>query len=55
MVLPPDMTHNEFDVNEDLLGPMKEFLIENLIKTSEIKGFTLPVKVKYFCPPKGIK
>jgi hypothetical protein len=46
------MTHNEFNIDYDLFEPMKHFFIESYIITSVVVGNPMPLKVKFYLPPK---
>jgi len=49
------MTHNEFDVLEDLYEPISQFLIESNIHPSTVIGRTQGIRPKYFYTPKVIR
>lgn len=49
------MSHNEFDLHKDLFEPIRQFLVESNIVTSHVKGHVVPLKDKYFYPPKAIR
>ena len=50
------MTHNEFDLQTDLILPLQKFFIESyLITTLKKESKAIKIKDKYFQPPQYIQ
>jgi fermentation-respiration switch protein FrsA (DUF1100 family) len=55
LIMPATMTHNDFDIQTDLIDPLKQFFLESNVVPTLGVGSILKLKRKFTIPPESFR
>jgi len=55
LIMPANMTHNDFEIQSDLIEPLKQFFLESNVVPSLNVGKILKLKRKFTIPPPVVR